>query len=757
VIRAPARVTLPTITLPVDKRMLGASVAIAMGSGPNRTLLENLLGRHGCEVAPFDPEAVVPDLLVVDEGMLHRLRPRIKALRAEAAPDLLPVLLLVETGRLPRNEPGTCTEDVLRLPTTSAELAARLRNLLQLREITRRQLLESSISEALLNGAAGEHDLFSAICGKITHARGPRLAWGAIVNMDAQSGAILGLGEQEVAYDSYASASGIRTRWAEMTWEVDLIARAIATGEPQTVTADEDGSPWSADLRDWYVGAVLAFPIDPGHGPAGVLMVYLAAPCDDMAATVQFLSRITGQLAAGVGRLRLSKERQYQSEQVQRLAYTDPLTDLPNRRALSSRLAQVVADDGETSAAVFFIDLNNFKLVNDSLGHSVGDKLLQDIARRLRGALRDGDMLARQGGDEFILVMIHGPRAPRPAGADPCADLAREAEALASRIIDLLAEPFNLNGYRHRLSACIGISQLRAPCKDPETVIDQADMAMYRAKESNEAVIFYSEEMEVARRHRLSLETRLHSALERDEFTLHFQPIWSLESGRVTAVEALLRWTDCDGRRVPPSEFIPVAESLRLMKTLSDKVLTIAARQLHAWREQGLDLRMSVNLSVSQLQGTADAQHIHELIIAEETLPEWWILEVTEETLVREPIHVEEALRTLGAKGFKLALDDFGCGYSSLGRLQSLPLDILKIDKVFVERLSQPGRPAPFVRAIIEMARTLSMEVIAEGIETKAQHDILRELSCGHGQGFLFSAACPAEQIPALARRSFAE
>jgi EAL domain-containing protein (putative c-di-GMP-specific phosphodiesterase class I) len=219
----------------------------------------------------------------------------------------------------------------------------------------------------------------------------------------------------------------------------------------------------------------------------------------------------------------------------------------------------------------------------------------------------------------------------------------------------------------------------------------------------------------------------------------------------------LLRWTDCDGRRVPPSEFIPVAESLRLMKTLSDKVLTIAARQLHAWREQGLDLRMSVNLSVSQLQGTADAQHIHELIIAEETLPEWWILEVTEETLVREPIHVEEALRTLGAKGFKLALDDFGCGYSSLVRLQSLPLDILKIDKVFVERLSQPGRPAPFVRAIIEMARTLSMEVIAEGIETKAQHDILRELSCGHGQGFLFSAACPAEQIPALARRSFAE
>ncbi|WP_281380504.1 putative bifunctional diguanylate cyclase/phosphodiesterase [Halomonas stenophila] len=441
-------------------------------------------------------------------------------------------------------------------------------------------------------------------------------------------------------------------------------------------------------------------------------------------------------------------ERERQQQEIYKLAYRDPLTDLPNRRFLLHRLNQLVASTGGLpQAAVLFLDFNDFKLVNDALGHAAGDKILRRAARRIQHTLRDGDLLGRQGGDEFIVVMIDNPRDAQACEEDGMRRLVVGAEALAGRIVKALEQPFAIQGHRHHLSISIGISLLPCCTTVPEWVIDQADMAMYQAKKQGHQLAFYSPGMEQQRLQRLSLESRFYHALECEEFQLHYQPIWEIDSGRLVGVEALLRWTDAVGNRISPGEFIPIAEDLRLMGSLGDWVLKTAARQLVDWRARGITLSMAVNLSVSQLQGRQAAEHIRDQVVANGTQPEWWHLELTEETLMHEPEEVEEAMNVLSDWGFHLALDDFGRGYSSLARLQSMPLDILKIDKLFVDRLDGDSAGEPIVQAILDLARHLSIHVVAEGIETIAQRDRLWALGCHWGQGFLVSGARPADEI----------
>jgi len=536
-----------------------------------------------------------------------------------------------------------------------------------------------------------------------------------------------------------------------------MVGWAIATEQGQRVAdvATFPGlAPWRAQLQGLGFETLMIFPLRPQHNTTGVLMVgssYAGAFGPD---EQWLLERLSTHLTFGIDKLRMRREQERQQQEIYRLAYRDPLTDLPNRRFLLQRLEELVARNGGfQQAAVLYLDLNDFKLVNDALGHAAGDQILRQAARRLQHTLRDGDLLARQGGDEFIVVLVDKPRNSLNRKKGVACRLAIGAEALANRIVKALEQPFAIQGHRHHLSVSIGISLLSDGVTLPEVVIDQADMAMYQAKREHRQLVFYTPGMEQHRLHRLSLESRLYHALESNEFQLHYQPIWEIAGSRLIGVEALLRWTDEEGRSISPGEFIPIAEDLGLMDPLGDWVLKTAARQLADWRARGISLTMAVNLSVSQLRGRQAALHIRDLVIAEKTQPCWWHLELTEDTLMDEPEQVEEAMKALSDFGFHLALDDFGRGYSSLARLQIMPLDILKIDKLFIDRLEGNAVGEPIVKAILDLARHLSIHVVAEGIETSVQRDRLSALGCHWGQGFLVSGAQPANMIETMVDR----
>lgn len=736
--------------VPAKMHSTGMRIEVAVGNTSDHQLLKRTLGAEGYVTVAFNAEGADgrnADLLIVDPPSLDRLRQRIGQLQVEHSPVVFPVLLLVKSGLVSptqiSRELGTTATDVLSIPTTVAELCARVRNLLRLRQLSLQQFHEYNLSREIALQETTELGLIKKVCKIITQFKGHALACVGIVDEAhplPQIQAFCSTSELDESLTSSLSNEASIWQglagWAMDSAEVQLVDVAQSSGL----------APWRAQLQDRGLGSLISLPLCPRHGSVGVLLVGASRPGAFGPDERQVLERLSTHLTFGLDKLRMQSERSRQEAAIQKLAFRDPLTDLPNRRYLLHRLEQMLASDDEQKAAVLFVDLNNFKLVNDALGHAAGDEVLKRVARRIQNILRDGDLVARQGGDEFIIVLVDDPREPTDA-EEGARRLAAGAEALAGRIIKALEHPFTIQGHSHHLSASIGISLLPYFDTEPEIVIAQADMAMYQAKKSGYPLVCYSPGMEQHRLHRLTMEAKLYRALEYDEFQLHYQPIWDIATGGLVGVEALLRWTDAEGNRVSPGEFIPVVEDLRLMGPLGDWVLKTAARQLVAWRAQGLTLAMAVNLSVSQLQGRSSAEHIYQLLLAEGTQPDWWHLELTEESLMHEPEEVEEAMNTLSDFGFHLALDDFGRGYSSLARLQMMPLDVLKIDKLFIDRLIADARGEPIVRAILDLARHLSIKVVAEGIETTEQRDRLAALGCQLGQGYLVSAARPAGEI----------
>lgn len=753
-----------------------ARVGVALGNPADRQLLSEALGTRGIGITDIAEATDDEDLLIVDAAALHRLREQLARWRAEAHPVVLPVLLLARGAHVSQariaQELGRTVEDVLRIPTTAPELHARVANLLRLRALSRVQQEAHRTTRQILDGVSralrtlhasneemlretSEEGLIEAVCGVIAQSEGYPLAWVGFAG--AETGRAAGITLRSVAGTASEYADALTVSCDESAHGRGPAGRALATGETWVVAdiqRDTSMHPWRARATAWGLRAVIAIPLRPQNGPPGVLVVYSDEPEDFGTEERQLLERLAGNLAFGIDRLRMKEERERQEAQIRALAYSDTLTGLPNRRFLLHRLEQLGRGGGEhAAAAVLFIDLNDFKLVNDALGHAAGDALLERAARRIQGTLRRSDVVARQGGDEFIVLMADDPRTPSRDLEDDRRRLARAAEALAARIIETLRRPFHIHGHRHHLGASIGISMLPHLATDAATVIDQADTAMYRAKQLASRTAFYAPRMGEQRHERLSLEERLHQALEAEEFHLHYQPIWEMRSQRIVGLEALLRWTDNEGRTVPPGEFIPVAEEIGLIDAIGDWVLSTAAGQLAGWRAQGLELFVAINLSVSQLQGPHVATHIRDLTRAAGTEPGWWSLELTEEMLMREPEVAEQTVHALSGYGFSIAVDDFGRGYSSLSRLQSMPLRTLKIDKSFVDGLAHDDSRERIIKAIVEMARHLSMNTVAEGVETEAQKLRLAEAGCRWGQGFWLSPARPAEEIPELVTR----
>jgi diguanylate cyclase (GGDEF)-like protein len=411
----------------------------------------------------------------------------------------------------------------------------------------------------------------------------------------------------------------------------------------------------------------------------------------------------------------------------------DPLTDLPNRSYFRERVTQAVADHPERSLAVLIIDLDHFKEVNDTLGHQIGDQLLQDIARRLRSAVRSDDMVARLGGDEFaVLARVHGPDTPR---------------ALASSIHAALSEPFELDDLSFEIGASIGASLYPDHGDDIGNLIRKADVAMYAAKEQRGGYEPYEPERDRHDARRLTLLSELRHAIESGHLVLHYQPKADLATGRVLGAEALVRWQHPEHGLLPPDDFIPLAEPTGLIAPLTLTVLSQALRQCHEWEDAGLDLRVAVNISVRNLYDDRFVHDVDRLLRRFGVAPGNLTLEITESTMMADPTRPVAALSQLSMRGLHIAIDDFGTGYSSLAYLKRLPVTEIKIDKSFVMGMIDDPDDATIVRSTIDLARNLGLQVVAEGVEHEDVWRRLAALGCHRAQGYYLSPALSGNEF----------
>ena len=431
-------------------------------------------------------------------------------------------------------------------------------------------------------------------------------------------------------------------------------------------------------------------------------------------------------------------QRKQTEKQLEYRAYYDSLTGLPNRLLFRDRLVNSLASAkrNRVGVAVMYLDVDHFKLVNDGLGHSFGDRLLADIARRLYDSLRASDTISRIGGDEFSILL------PEINGTEAVAGVAR-------KVLESLAKPFRLDGHELYITASVGISCYPNDGDDAEALLKCADAAMYRAKElgRNQAQLFTASMNERYVR-RLALEQHLHHALEREELELWYQPVYDRARRRIVSLEALLRWRDPSRGLVLPSEFIGLAEETGMIIPIGEWVIRTACRQLRRWHEQGLEtLRLAVNISAVQLQQRDLVDTVRTALEESRLAAHYLELEITESAAMHNFELTMKVLRDLRALGVGVAVDDFGTGQSSLTYLKHFPIDTVKIDKEFLRDVTSDETAAAIVSYVINLAHTLQLNVVAEGVETEEQYTFLRHYGCDQMQGYLFSKPLPADEI----------
>ena len=444
------------------------------------------------------------------------------------------------------------------------------------------------------------------------------------------------------------------------------------------------------------------------------------------------------------GVVRDISERKRAEEVINFQLYHDLLTKLPNRALFRDRLNLAIsqAKRSKSKLAVMFLDMDRFKVINDSLGHLAGDQLLQTIALRLSSCLRDGDTLARVGGDEFNLLV------PGINGRDDAAMVAR-------KIMERLKEPVVLDGYEVFVSFSIGIAIFPEDGQTIDVLVKNSDMAMYHIKSHGKnGYEFFADNMKATFHRQLSLENGIRKALEKREFELFYQPQIDIVKNRICGVEALVRWNHPERGLLPPDQFIPLSEETGLIVEIGNWVLDNACRELKAWRLQGIgsDVQMAVNISAAQLMQSEFEHTVLDMLSKHNVAGNQLELEITENILMQDMDQAVSKFQQLAANGVRVAVDDFGIGYSSLSYLHSLPLNTLKIDRSFISGVQAPRDRSSIVTAVLAMARELNLEVVVEGVERKAQLDYLRRLECNKAQGFYLGRPAPSEEIRELLR-----
>jgi diguanylate cyclase (GGDEF)-like protein/PAS domain S-box-containing protein len=519
-----------------------------------------------------------------------------------------------------------------------------------------------------------------------------------------------GIWADQLQFDAVSEA---QDRFAIGTREASLIGdyATEARHRPSPVLADH-GIRSGAEVLVWGV-----------HGPYGLLGVYSRVPGAFAQDSVDFLNAVKNTLAAAL-------DHRCTQDRLAYLAQFDTLTGLPSRTMYIERLSQTLrrTDRDKRSVGVLFVDVDRFKSVNDELGHSGGDAVLARVAGRLQSCVHPADTVARLSGDEFALLLDHV--------AKP-----EDAAMVSERVIASLAKPFRVDGHEVYVSASLGISISPADGLDPDALLKNADMAMYRAKQAGRNTYrFFLPEMNAQAAERLRIETELRGALARREFVLHYQPKASIETGLISGFEALLRWNHPQRGLVSPTEFIPILEDTGLINEVGEWVVRQVCEQIRAWRIAGLKAcPVAINLSARQFnQNDLDASIAR--ILGETGIdPNLLEFELTESILMSDSEDAVRVLDNMKRCGIRLSVDDFGTGYSSLAYLRRFPLDALKIDRAFIRHITTDSGEATIAKAIISLAHSLKLRVVAEGVETQAQLDFLREHACDEMQGYLFA------------------
>ena len=523
-----------------------------------------------------------------------------------------------------------------------------------------------------------------------------------------------------------------------------LCGTALRTGTPCVINdyeADPRTSPWHTSHRGTNSGAAL--PLFSNGRAVGALLFLSDERNTFTPEFVELLQRLADNVSFALDNFDRADEKTKADERIEYLASHDSMTNLPNREMFNELLRHAIeaAHRHQRRFAVLFIDLDRFKVINDSLGHDAGDMLLVEIASRLHNALRSSDVVARLGGDEFVVIL------GETAESD-------DVERIARNLLSVLSQPLQLSGHECHTTASIGIAMYPSDGADVQTLTKNADMAMYLAKEDGKnGFRFFTKEVKTQSIERLTLEMALRRALERNQFALHYQPKVDMASGQITGVEALLRWTHPDLGVLPPTQFIPLAEETGLIVPIGRWVLKEACAQNMAWQRRGLRPgSMAVNLSPRQFVDEHLLQDIDEALAASGMSPVLLQLEVTESMVMRNVSRAVKVLDAIQSRGIRLAIDDFGTGYSSMSLMKQFPIDTIKIDRSFVRDLPKDSEDQAIAQAIISMGKALGMTVIAEGVETTEQEAFLRNHACDEMQGFLFSEPVPPQQLADLLR-----
>jgi diguanylate cyclase (GGDEF)-like protein len=523
-----------------------------------------------------------------------------------------------------------------------------------------------------------------------------------------------------------------------------LHERAFKSRQP-CISNDYLNDPRLSLFKERFQGngtlSAASFPLFKDAEPIGILAFH----CSEVGAftpeLIELLQRLAENVSFALGNFDRADEKARADQQVEHLATHDGLTNLPNRVMFNQLLhfAIEAARRHDRRFAVLFIDLDRFKIINDSLGHEAGDALLIEIGKRLRASLRPIDVVARLGGDEFVVIL------------DDAGDK-QDIEAVARSLLSVLSQPLQLCGHECHTTASIGIAMYPSDGADVQTLTKNADMAMYLAKEDGKnAFRFFVGEIKTRSIERLMLETALRHALDRDQFALHYQPKVNIATGQITGVEALLRWTHPELGVLPPMRFIPLAEETGLIVPIGRWVLKEACAQNMAWqRRGGRPLSMAVNLSPRQFVDENLLQDIDDALAASGMPSTLLQLEVTESMVMQNVPRAVKVLDAIQSRGIRLAIDDFGTGYSSMSLMKQFPIDTIKIDRSFVHDLPKDSEDRAIAQAIISMGKALGLTVVAEGVETIEQEAFLRDRACDEMQGFLFSKPVPPEDIPHL-------
>ncbi len=519
-------------------------------------------------------------------------------------------------------------------------------------------------------------------------------------------------------------------------------AAAVYLGQT-VVVSDIASSPLWDHTRQAILShglrSCFSVPIVSGKGQVfGTLSLYSRSPCQPSPADLELLESLARLAAVAV-------EQRHLADSLYHQAQHDPLTGLPNREALKRSFTETLSRSSRYGhpGAFLLIDLDRFKRINDSLGHQVGDRVLQEVAQRLKGSIRQSDMLGRLGGDEFVLILHQ-------------IDERQDAAKAARRILEQLAAPFSIEGYELHIGASIGISLFPSDGSDAVAIQKNADIAMYVAKnEGGNRFRFFRDEMNTAVIQRLETENDLRKAMERGELELHYQPQVDLQTGGLVGLEALVRWNHPTLGMIPPGRFIPVAEETRLIIPIGTEVLREACRQNAQWQRQGHPpCRVAVNVSAVQFTETNFARIVEQALKDSGLDSKWLEVEITETVIMKDQEVVRRNLTRLKEMGIRTTIDDFGTGYSSITYLRQMPLECLKIDRTFIHEMqgedAAAHRTQKLVRAFAALAGNLGLDLVAEGVETEDQRQFLLRIGCVIGQGFLFSPPVPADEAAAF-------